>query len=161
MKHCFNVKVWEEYQRWGEAEGSAEIICNAMTGGRKRGDINFIITNDLSNMLDSSNKVSATLSQNIQGMAIGYVKSTEVIHRFCEQKDLPDLEPVLRRISKDSGRKVTIADASGRVSAAESMFSHAFCLVLPDGRHAVTKVQLPKKLATSKLFRTGVDISER
>ena len=52
VKRCFNVKVWEEYQRWGEAQGSADIISNVMTGGRKRGDVNFIITNDLASMLD-------------------------------------------------------------------------------------------------------------
>ena len=34
VRKCFNVKVWEEYQRWGNAAGSAEIIGNAMTGGR-------------------------------------------------------------------------------------------------------------------------------
>jgi len=47
--------VWEEYQRWGDIKGSAEIIGNAMTGGRKRGDVNLIITNDVAAIIDKNN----------------------------------------------------------------------------------------------------------
>lgn len=159
VKHCFNFKVWEEYQRWGEAEGSAEIICNAMTGGRKRGDINFLITNDLANLMNLDNKVSATLAQNIQGMAIGYVASTKVIHQFCVDKDLIELEPTLRRIAKHSGRKSTGQKATGRAGD-ESDYSHAFCLILPDGNKAVAKVMMPEKLAKSSLFKTGVQVDQ-
>lgn len=160
VKHCFNAKVWEEYQRWGEAEGSAEIICNAMTGGRKRGDINFLITNDLANLMDDTNKVSATLAQNIQGMAVGFISSTKVIHKFCVDKDLIELEPTLRRIAKESGRKRSkLSKILGRTES-ESPYSHAFCLILPNGKQAVVKVQLPPKLAESTLFRTGVQIDK-
>jgi hypothetical protein len=73
VRHCFNVKVWEEFQRWGaignssnSSGSSSSIIINTITGGRKRGDINFIITNDLSNILDDTIKINKTLLQNIR-----------------------------------------------------------------------------------------------
>lgn len=159
VKHCFNFKVWEEYQRWGEAQGSAEIICNAMTGGRKRGDINFLITNDLANLMNMDNKVTATLAQNIQGMAIGLVASTKVIHQFCVDKDLMELEPTLKLIAKHSGRKQVVKTGSGRAGG-ESDYCHAFALILPDGKKAVAKVMLPQKLAQSSLFKTGVQVEQ-
>ena len=61
VRHCFNVKVWEEFQRWGAAQGSSDTISNSITGGRKRGDVNFIITNDLASMLDDSNLLNTKL----------------------------------------------------------------------------------------------------
>lgn len=160
VKHCFNVKVWEEFQRWGEAEGSSEIICNAMTGGRKRGDINFVITNDLASMTDPTNKVAMTLSQNIQGMAVGFVKDTRVIHKFCESKDLSELEGTLKKIARDSGKSSSTGIKKGKKTV-ESPYKHAFCLILPDGKRSIVKVQLPPKLVNSTLFRTGVQIAEK
>ena len=100
VRKCFNVKVWEEFQRWGEAKGSADIISNAMTGGRKRGDVNFIITNDLGSMLDESNLLSKKLRQNIQNMAIGRIKDRGVREDFCRMFDLQDCELALDRIAK-------------------------------------------------------------
>lgn len=154
VKHCFNVKVWEEYQRWGEAKGSAEIIGNAMTGGRKRGDVNFIITNDLNAMLDESNPINAKLKQNITGYIVGRVTSKTVIHKFCEEFSLLELEAPLRRIAEASrkGRK-----KKRNSSAAQDRYKNAFCVVLDEGK-AIVKVMLPPSLLESDLFKTGVVI---
>jgi hypothetical protein len=157
VKHCFNVKVWEEYQRWGAAKGSAEIICNAMTGGRKRGDVNFLITNDLSAILDKTNRVALTLSQNIQNYAIGYIKSKQIRQQFCKEYDLMECEGILMQIAKthatEEARKseatTTRATSSGR-------YKHAFCVVLDSGKRAVVRVKLPRSLADSTIFKTGV-----
>ena len=39
-------------------------------------------------------------------------------------------------------------------------YKHAFCLVMDNGKKAVTKVMMPPALVNSALFRTGVDISK-
>jgi len=144
VNHCFNVKVWEEYQRYGEIEGSAEIIANSMTGGRKRGDINFIITNDLSNILDDTIKINKTLLQNITSFAIGKIKDSATIERLCQKLQLQELEPELKKISKASG------------SNKSSVYNKAFCLIFDDGKRAVVQAKLPRQLSKNRLFSTGV-----
>lgn len=146
VKKCFNVKVWEEYQRYGEIEGSAEIIGNSMTGGRKRGDINFIITNVLSNILDDTNPINKTLRLNISSYCIGKIRDVDIIKQFCEKFQLKELETELLKISKASNNKK------------QSKYKHAFCIVFDDGKRAVVKSQLPKKLAESRLFSTGIKV---
>lgn len=160
VRKCFNVKVWEEYQRWGGAYGSSEIISNAMTGGRKRGDVNFIITNDLASMLDDSNEINKRLSQNIQSYAIGAIKDKDVRHQFCEKFGLTELEPALGLIAKANytdGESIS----TSKVSSAGNRYKHAFCVVLDNGKKAVVKVMLPAELQKSKIFKTGVDIEDK
>lgn len=158
VRKCFNVKVWEEFQRWGEAKGSADIISNAMTGGRKRGDVNFIITNDLGSMLDESNLLSKKLRQNIQNMAIGRIKDRGVREDFCRMFDLQDCELALDRIAKahanDDG-------ATGVNSGSGNRYRHSFCLVMDNGKKAIAKVMLPQAIVKSSLFRTGVDVKQK
>ena len=158
VKKCFNVKIWEEFQRWNSTKGSADIISNAMTGGRKRGDVNFIITNDLSNMLDEDNTLSKKLRQNIQNMAIGRIKDRGVRADFCRMFDLQDCELALDRIAKAHA-----SDDSGKQqnSGSGNRYRHSFCIVLDNGKKAIAKVQLPQALVKSSLFRTGVDIKNK
>ena len=156
VRKCFNVKVWEEFQRWGEARGSSEIIANAMTGGRKRGDVNFIITNDLASMLDEDNHISKRIRQNIQNMAIGRIKDRGVRSDFCKMFDLQDCELALDKIAKahaadDAGK--------GQNSGSGNRYRHSFCIVLDNGKKAIAKVVLPQALVKSSLFRTGVDVN--
>lgn len=148
VRHCFNVKVWEEYQRYGEVEGSAEIIGNSMTGGRKRGDINFIITNDLANILDDNNPINKQLRQNISTFCIGKIRSTDVVKDFCEKFQCHEVRNELLRIAKAGNSKKA------------SKYKYAFCIMLDDGKKAIVRSELPKKLAESNLFSTGVKITE-
>ena len=148
VRGCFNVKVWEEYQRYGEIAGSGEVIANSMTGGRKRGDINFIITNVLSNILDDTNPINKTLRLNISSYCIGKIKDTEIIKQFCQKFQLRELETELLKISKASNSKK------------ENRYKNAFCVIFDDGKRAVVKAQLPKKLAESRLFSTGVKAND-
>lgn len=144
VRKCFNVKVWEEYQRYGEIEGSGEIIANSMTGGRKRGDINFIITNVLTNVLDDTNPINKTLRQNITSYAIGKIRDADVIHQFCSKFQLMELEDEMLKISKaSSGKK-------------RQKYDHAFCIVFDDGKRAIVRTTLPKRLSESPLFNTGI-----
>lgn len=157
VKHCFNVKVWEEFQRWIGSEGSGDIISNAMTGGRKRGDVNFIITNDLGSMIDENNSIAKKLRQNIQNMAIGRIKDVGVREEFCNKFDLQDCKLALDRIAKAHA-----SDDTGKQqnSSSGNRYRHSFCIVLDNGKKAIAKVQLPQALVKSSLFRTGVDVKQ-
>lgn len=159
VKHTFTVKAWEEFQRWGEAKGSADIIGNAMTGGRKRGDINLIITNDLSSMLDDDNPLNSKLRQNIQHYFIGKIADRQIREKFCEKFDLQECLPALDRIAKatQTGGKKRKKSKKGGVGF-ESKYKHAFLIALGDGQRAVGKVFLPPELRESNIFRTGVVI---
>lgn len=157
VRKCFNIKVWEEFQRYGASEGASEVIMNSITGGRKRGDVNFIITNDLAAMLDDSNAVNKTLRQNIQNYAIGKIPDESVRLEFVEKFNLQDVKPALDNIAK--AHTVT-QSGSQKVSGAQSRYKNAFCVVLEEGKKAIVKVMLPKALLKSSLFRTGVDVKE-
>jgi len=149
IKKCFNVKVWEEFQRWGDIKGSSEIILNAITGGRKRGDINFVVTNNLSSILRTDNDVSSGILQNIQNVAIGKIKDKSTRSKFCGVLDLKEIEPGLD--------KIAMANTS-EDGGAFNRYRHSFCVVLDNGKRSILKVMIPRELGTSKLFKTGVDV---
>ena len=154
VRHCFNVKVWEEFQRWGTAQGSSDVICNTITGGRKRGDVNFIITNDLASMLDDSNKMNKIIRQNIQNFAIGKIKDRSTREQFCAKFEQQEIKLALDKIAKAN------ASVTMQGGTSTNKYKNAFCVVMDDGKKAVVKVDLPKALRDSKLFKTGVDVSE-
>lgn len=162
VKKCFNVKVWEEYQRWGNIKGSAEIITNAMTGGRKRGDVNFLITNSLQSILDDKNPVSNSLRENITTSIIGGIKDKDTREKFCKLKSVPEIEGVLEKIAKanDEKEKSGKGKNKNKLKRRGSKYEHAFCALLDNGDKAVIKVILPDALRKSKLFKTGVETKE-
>lgn len=153
VRHSFNVKVWEEFNRFGLVKGSADIVGDAITGGRKRGDINLLITNDLSNILDETNPLSAKLEQNFTGYIIGSIPSDNVREKFCNKFNIQEMIEPLKRIYKANSEQ----GKRGRLR--ESQFKHAFCtIMLETGEKAIIKATLPKEILDSKLFRTGVEI---
>lgn len=148
VKHHFNVKVWEEFQRFIEVPRSAEIIGNSLTGGRKRGDINFIITNDLENILDDGNVINKQIRQSISSYAIGKIKDADTVESFCTKFKCKEVrEELLKLATSTSGGK-------------SKQYEHAFCLMLDDGKKAIVKAELPKALATNRLFSTGVEVKK-
>lgn len=155
VKKCFNVKVWEEFQRWKQIQGSSEIILNAMTGGRKRGDVNILITNNLVDILDEDDPVASGIRQNIQNIAVGRIRDKATRRQFCEVFGVPEIEPILDRIARAYSNENT----AGKVDY-ENRYKHAFCLLLDNGKRVVTKVMLPPALVKSSIFRTGVDKKE-
>ena len=156
IKKCFNVKVWEEFQRWGEVRGSSEIILNAMTGGRKRGDVNFIITNKLGSILDENNPIATGLRENITSKAIGKINDKSVRQRFCKTFSVPELQGILDTIAKAGLSNTETLNARGL----GSKYKYAFCIMLDNGKKTVVKVMLPKVIRQSQLFKTGIDINE-
>lgn len=157
VRHCFNVKVFEEFQRWGEIQGSSETISNSITGGRKRGDVNFIITNDLAAMLDDDNKLCKRLRQNIQNFAIGKIPDSSTRDEFCKKFDQQEIALALDNIAKAHSAQQT---GSQKISGSQSRYKNAFCVVMEDGKKAIVKVKLPPALIKSALFKTGVDVKE-
>lgn len=151
VRHCFNVKVWEEFQRFIDVKGQAEIISNQITGGRKRGDVNFILTNDLQSILDDNNPVTERIRQNIQNYAIGRINDNGVRRKFCDKFDLQECEIALDKIAKASKQEDKHGRQVGR-------YKHAFCVVMDNGKKVIAKVDLPPALAEQKLFKAGVNI---
>jgi len=160
VKHCFNFKIWEEFQRWGNSRGSDEIISNAITGGRKRGDVNFIITNDLNALLNEDKPLNTRLISNIQNFAIGYQPDKDVREKFCVKFHQEDCLGALEQIAIASNKKSKEEQAGQKTAVSNNKYTHAFCLMLEDGSRAVVRVELPKSIADSDLFRTGVKVKE-
>lgn len=140
--------VYEEVQRWGDIKGSDEILSNSITGGRKRGEMVFLITNDMSSILDDSSKLNARLRQNIQNYAIGKIRDKGVREKFCEAFEMQDCRGVLHSIATGVGDNVGFN------------YNKAFCIMMDNGKRAVVKVMLPPAIARSKLFKTGVEVDE-
>lgn len=157
VRKCFNVKVWEEYQRYIGIKGSADVINNSITGGRKRGDVNFIITNDLAAILDDTNETNKKIRQNIQNYAIGSIPDKSVREEFCEKFDLKDCRIALDTIAKTNKRRKT---GLQKLTGANSKYKNAFCVSLESGERVIVKARIPKALLKSNLFKTGVDVKE-
>lgn len=145
VKHGFNVKVWEELQRYLEVPATGEILSNTLTGGRKRGDFNMLISNDVQSILSDANSVMAQIRQSISTYCIGKISDTDVADQFCEKFKMPEIRDTLYKLSD--------------VNSNNSTYKHAFCVIFDDGKKAVVKSLLPPELAQSDLFSTGVKIN--
>lgn len=144
VKHDFNVKVWEEYQRYCDLESTAEIVGNILTGGRKRGDINFIVTNDIENILNDTKPINKQIRQSISTYAIGKIKDTDTIAEFCTKFKCKEVQDELMNLAATAGEKQL------------EKYKHAFCLMLDNGKKAIVRAELPASLSNSSLFSTGV-----
>lgn len=154
VKHKLNIKIWEEFQRWGEIKGSTETILNAITGGRKRGDRNFIVTNTIASLMDESNQLAMKLRPNIQHYAIGKIPDKKVRRDFCTTFEKEDCFDVLTEIAKaNKGNRKMSKNKIGR-------YKNAFCIMLGTGERATVKAMVPKHISESKLLKSGVDIQK-
>ena len=165
IRGTLNMKVIEEHQRWSEIEGSNEILSNIITGGRKRGDITFIITNDLNSML-MEDKDSKRIRQNLTSYAIGCIDDAGVRKRFCELMELPEIAQPLKEIAEANKKrknsalgKTTDKDLVKRSSGTK--FSKAFVVVLDKSDRAIVKVMLPKSLADTEIFKTSKIVAKK
>lgn len=172
----YNVKVWEEFQRWGTIPGSEATLNTALTGGRKLGDINMIISNKLSEIVNNSNGFG--ILENTQSFAIGAVGENTVRAQFCMKKDVQNLLPELNRIYKETQNKLKESQfvdpniggedggddfesmVAGKESGEGSPYERAFLVSTPGDEPTVTKMKLPNAIAKNDLFRTGVDIKK-
>ena len=149
----FNFKVWEEFQRWGQFPGSATTIKTAITGGRKLGDVNFIITNNVKELLDDDR---FAIFDNITSFAIGAIASQSTRNRLCEELSVPTLKVELDSIVLNKGNTETFESES----MLQSKYDKAFLVCLDKTVSTIAKAELPYHIATSTIFKTGVDIKK-
>lgn len=147
----FNFKVWEEFQRWGSFPGSEKVIKTAITGGRKLGDINFILTNNPKDLLDDD---KFAIFDNITSFAIGAIGKKETRHRLCDELSIPLLTDDLDKIVTGKGRR----DVGDESNETISMYDKAFLVHLDKVDTTISKMMLPNHIAKSKIFATGVDL---
>lgn len=147
----FNFKVWEEFQRWGSFPDSAGTIKTAITGGRKLGDINFIVTNNVKELLDDD---KFAIFDNISSFAVGAIASSNTRKRICDELSIPMLQQDLDSLVTKKGNTQSFEVENETMS----MYDKAFLVQLDKSVSTITKMMLPKHIAESDIFKTGVSL---
>lgn len=147
----FNFKVWEEFQRWGSFPDSVNTIKTAITGGRKLGDVNFIVTNNIKELLDDD---KFAIFDNITSFAIGAIASSNTRRRVCEELSVPMLQSDLDSLVKKKGNTESFESENETTS----MYDKAFLVHLDKSVTTISKMMLPKHIAESDIFKTGVSL---
>lgn len=155
-KGRFNFKLWEEFQRWGKFPGSEKTLGTALTGGRKLGDVNIIITNVVAELLGED---KFNIFSNITSFLAGTIGDSKVRTELCERLSVPNMLPELDAIGtvRDSN------DESDKSSERHrSPYEFSFLCGLDKSKYAIVRMDLPPNLRESELFKTGVntDIDE-
>lgn len=153
VKKCYNFKIWEEGQRWLSLAGSSDIIINEITGGRKRGDINFIITNNISELLVEADKLGEALTLNIQNYFVGKIPKKSVREKFCEEFQVNNILGELDKIAK--AKKSKRGKRNTGIYSNKYLFS--FALVLKDGSTPVVRSELPRAITESKIYSNKIE----
>ena len=146
----FNFKLWEEFQRWGKFPDSDKTLGVALTGGRKLGDVNIIITNVVKELLDDDR---FGIFGNITSFLVGAIGDEKVRHEFCDRLSIPKMKSemdLLSSVKKDD-------DELDGVSRSESLYSHAFLCGLDRSKYGIVKMLIPPAIAKTSIFKTGVD----
>lgn len=147
-KGMYNFKVWEEFQRWGAFPDSEKTITTALTGGRKLGDVNLIVTNKVQELLDNDR---FGIFGNTTSFAIGAIDDAKTREELCDRLSIPLLKPDLDRIVTEKGS--TESFASDEVT---SIYDKSFLIRLDKSVTTLTKMMMPDNIAKSSIFRTGV-----
>lgn len=146
----FNFKVWEEFQRWGRFPGAESTINVALSGGRKLGDVNIVITNKALDLLnaDSFGVFSACTS-----FAIGAIPDAKAREELCRRLSIPEMVTELDSI--DSNNKDLDAYVDGDTDLTNP-YKKSFLLGLDGTAYTIARMSLPYELSNSPLFKTGV-----
>lgn len=153
VQHKFNFKLWEEFQRWGEFEGSDKTLGVAITGGRKLGDINIIISNHVKGLLENDR---FSILDNLQSIFIGCIPDSDVRHQLLKRLDLLQFEKELGKIAKESTKKAIAGVTQDSLHVSESRYKHAFLASIDKASHSLVKISLPASISKTNLFYTGV-----
>jgi hypothetical protein len=147
----YNVKVFEEFQRWGKFKGSERTIGEALTGGRKMGDVNIIITNVLKELIDD-NKFN--IFQNITSFCIGMIGEAETRKRVCEELSVENMLEELDTIATEAGDAESFAEDYGDLGF-KSPYDKAFLVSLDSSVTTTVRIDLPPEIAGSSMFKTA------
>ena len=151
----FNFKLWEEFQRWGGFPDADKTINVALTGGRKLGDINIIITNNVGEML--SNDRFGVFS-NLTSVAIGCIGDAMVRQELCERLTIPQMLPELDALAEKNQDLEAYVDGD---TLLQNPYKKAFLLGLDKTVYTISRMSMPKSLRDSSIFRTGVDMQKK
>lgn len=144
----YNFKVWEEFQRWGSFPDSEKTITTALTGGRKLGDVNLIVTNKVQELLDSDR---FGIFGNTTSFAIGSIDDDKTRRQLCERLSIPLLKSDLDNLVTKKGNNESFASDE----EVPSKYDKAFLIRLDKSVSTISKMILPDHIAKSTLFRTG------
>lgn len=152
MHGKYNFKLWEEFQRWGKFPGSEKTLGVALTGGRKLGDVNIIVTNEVAKLLDDD---KFNIFSNITSFLCGAIGDSKVRSDFCNRLSIPNMLPALDLIAKNR-RDPNDDTKDSDTNAKSSKYQYAFLCGLDRTKFSVVSMNLPTHLANSPLFKTGV-----
>lgn len=151
----FNFKVWEEFQRWTGFPGSTKTISTALTGGRKLGDINIIVTNDVRKILENDR---FGIFGNITSFAIGCIVDADVRDELCSRLTIPHMKYDLDTIALNNKDLASYIEGDTLLT---NPYRRAFLIGLDKTVFTVSKMSIPKGLAQSSLFRTGITLQDK
>ncbi|PGF05114.1 hypothetical protein [Bacillus toyonensis] len=152
----YNFKIWEEFQRWGGFPGAEETLKTPLSGGRKLGDINIIITNRPSELLETDR---FKIFDSITTFAIGAVGDSKVRHELCERLQMPLMKKeldLIERNRKKSDDNTTEYEDFDAIKM--NPYAKAFLVGLERRDFSITKIVLPDSLSKTRLFQTGVKV---
>lgn len=152
MSGKFNFKLWEEFQRWGGFPDADKTINVALTGGRKLGDVNIIVTNNVKAMLDDD---KFGVFSNITSIAIGCIWDADVRSRLCSRLSIESMESELDTLVTKNRDISDFVDGDTLIGNA---YSKAFLIGLDKTVYTLARMTLPRGLAKSTIFRTGVNL---
>lgn len=154
----YNFKVWEEFQRWGSFPDSEKTITTALTGGRKLGDVNLIITNKASELLTSD---KFGIFENTTSFAIGAIPDAQVREQLCKRLSVMQLKPDLDRIVLENGSTESFNSKDSDLSTYKSDYDKAFLVYLDKQVATITRMELPPSIAQTNLFKTGISLVDQ
>lgn len=152
LKGKYNFKLWEEFQRWGKFPDAEKTLGVALTGGRKLGDVNIIITNKLSELLDGD---KFGIFDNITSFLIGAIGDSKVREDVCKRLSI---EYMLKELDEIALAKKDEDEYKDKGDTGNSKYRYSFLCGLDRSKYGVVKVLLPDELGESSLFKTGVNI---
>lgn len=152
----FNFKVWEELPRWADFPDAEKTLKTPLVGGRKLGDINIIITNKPSELLTTDR---FGIFDSVTSFALGAIGDTDVRTELCRKLNIPHMQNELDTIEGNRVASQSKGKAKeGYADIMNNMYSKAFLVGLDKVDFYVSKVMIPREIAISDIFKTGVDI---
>lgn len=148
----FNFKLWEEFQRWGGFPDADKTINVALTGGRKLGDINIVLTNKVVDMLNDD---KFGIFSNITSIAIGAIIDADVRRNLCERLSIPQMQPELDLLNANNKDLAAYVDGD---TLTRNPYSKAFLIGLDRTVYTLARMSIPYELRKSNIFKTGVDL---
>ena len=148
----YNFKLWEEFQRWGGFPDADKTINVALTGGRKLGDVNIIVTNKVIDMLKDDR---FGVFSNITSIAIGCIWDAEVRTELCNRLTIPQMLPELDTLVTNNKDLSAYIDGDTLLG---NPYSKAFLIGLDKTVYTLSRMSIPAELRESIIFRTGVDV---